>query len=412
MQARFRDGRLWILTDLDAPMYRLVTADPEHPEPEHWETVLPEGEHVLQGYTFIGDRIYATYSENVSDRIRVFETDGTPAGAIETPPHTSAAIRGNGEGKALLTVRGFLQPAIEYEGDLETGEREVSDPPAVPFDPAGYVVEQLWYTSQDGTRGPLYVVRREGIELDGSHPTILTGYGGFNVARDPSFSTTAAVWLELGGVYAVANLRGGSEFGEAWHRGGMLENKPRVFEDFIAAAERLVHRGYTAPDRLGISGGSNGGLVVAAALTMRPDLFRAVLCTYPDLDMVRFNTFTETNNMPALLEYGDASNPRHFEAMLRYSPYQAVRDGVDYPAVMLTTGDLDTRVPPLQARKMTARLQAASASGLPVVLWYDEMGGHAAGRGHPLSLRIEDATRELTFMALQLGLTGPPAPSG
>jgi prolyl oligopeptidase len=250
----------------------------------------------------------------------------------------------------------------------------------------------------------MYVMHREGIELDGDHPTLLNGYGGFNVSVKPSFSTTAALWMEMGGVYAVATLRGGSEFGEPWHRAGMLTNKQNVFDDFLAAAEHLVEQGYTSPRRLAITGGSNGGLLVASAMTQRPDLFRAVLCTYPDLDMVRFYTFTETNNMPALLEYGNASIPEHFEAIRGYSPYQAVRDGVGYPAVMLATGDLDTRVPPLQARKMTARLQAASTSGLPVVLWYDAMGGHAAGRGRPLSLRIEDSAREITFLAQQLGL--------
>jgi prolyl oligopeptidase len=240
--------------------------------------------------------------------------------------------------------------------------------------------------------------------MDGTGPTILNGYGGFNVSIKPGFSTTAAAWVEAGGIYATATLRGGSEFGESWHRDGMLTNKQHVFDDFIAAAERLIELGYTSPEHLGISGGSNGGLLVASAMTQRPDLYRAVLCTYPDLDMVRFFEFAETNNIPALLEYGDARNPEHFEAIRRYSPYQAVEDGVDYPAVMLATGDLDTRVPPLQARKMAARLQAASASGLPVILWYDAMGGHAAGRGRPMSLRIEDTARELAFMASQLGL--------
>jgi prolyl oligopeptidase len=250
----------------------------------------------------------------------------------------------------------------------------------------------------------MYVIHREGITLDGSHPTILTGYGGFAVALKPSFSTTAAAWLLRGGVWAIATLRGGNEFGEAWHRGGMLENKQNVFDDFIAAAEHLIASGYTDEDHLGIAGSSNGGLLVASAMTQRPDLFRAVLCTYPDLDMVRFYTFTRNNNLPALLEYGDARIPAQFEAIRRYSPYQKVTDGVRYPAVMLATGDLDTRVPPHQATKMAARLQAATASGLPVILWYDERGGHAAGRGRPLSLRIEDGARELAFMARHLGL--------
>lgn len=404
---RFREGQLYIRTDWQAPMYRLMKADPANPEIENWTELIPEGEQLLEGYGFIDGKIYATYLEDVSDRIRVFDMDGAPSGEVTVPDHLSASIRGNGEdGEAVLTLRGHLLPNTEYELDLESGDREVLEPSEIPFDPSGMVVEQLWYTSEDGTRAPMYVVHQEGIELDGSHPTLLNGYGGFNVAVKPGFSTTAAVWVEMGGVYAIATLRGGNEFGEGWHKDGMLENKQHVFEDFIGAAEHLIAAGYTSPKHLGITGGSNGGLLVASAMTQRPDLFRAVLCTYPDLDMVRFNTFTETNNMPALLEYGNAAIPEQFEAIRRYSPYQAVEDRVDYPAVMLATGDLDTRVSPLQARRMTARLQAATSSGLPVVLWYDDMGGHAAGRGRPMSLRIEDSARELTFLAQQLGLGG------
>ncbi len=407
-QVRYREGDLLILTDWNASNYRLMVADPADPDPEHWEERLPEGEDVLQSYTFVDGRIYATYLHDVADRIRVFEMDGTPAGEIDVPDHSSVRVsQGEEEGSLELTSTGYLQPSRTWALDLETGERTLTDSADVPFDTAGMVVRQLWFTSADGTRAPLYVMHREGIELDGSHPTILGGYGGFNVSLKPGFSTTRATWVEMGGVWAVATLRGGSEFGEDWHRGGMLENKPNVFADFIAAAEHLIAEGYTSPDRLGISGGSNGGLLVASAMTLRPDLFRAVLCTYPDLDMIRFWSFQDANNMPALLEYGDARIPEHFEAMQTYSPYQAVTDGVEYPAIMLTTGDLDTRVPPLQARKLTARLQAASASGLPVVLWYDEMGGHAAGRGRPTSLRIEDSARELAFMAQQLGLSMP-----
>jgi prolyl oligopeptidase len=401
---RYRDGRFLIRTDWEAPMYRLMVMDPSAPEPEHWDEILPEAEDLLQSYTFIGGRIYATYLHEVSDRIRVFDLDGTPTGEVEVPPYSSVNIRGNGEGKAILTVRGRLTPATTYDLDLETGEREVSEEPEVPFDGSPYQVEQVWFESTGGVRAPMYVMHRKGITLDGSHPTILNGYGGFNSAIKPGFSTTAALWLELGGIYAVATLRGGSEFGESWHRDGMLQNKQHVFDDFIAAAEHLIANGYTSPQRLAISGGSNGGLLVASAMTQRPELYRAVLCTYPDLDMIRFPQFTETNNMPALLEYGDATDPGMFEHIRQYSPYQAVRNGVDYPAVMLTTGDLDTRVPPLQARKMTARLQAATASGLPVVLWYDSRGGHAAGRGRPLSIRVEDSARELAFLAQQLGL--------
>jgi prolyl oligopeptidase len=404
VSVRWRNGRLWILTDLGAPKYRLVAADPARPGPGDWQVVIPEDADVLQSYAFIGDRIYATYLHEVGDRIRVFELDGEPAGEIDVLPRMSASIRAGEDGKALLTLNGHLSPATTYSIDLATGARVITDSADVQFDATGYVVDQTWFTSRDGTRSHMYVIHREGIVMDGSHPTILNGYGGFNVSIKPSFSTTAAAWLQLGGVYAIATLRGGSEFGEEWHRAGMLENKQNVFDDFIAAAEHLIASGYTNANHLGIMGGSNGGLLVASAMTQRPDLFRAVLCTYPDLDMVRFYTFTRNNNLPALLEYGDARIPSQFEAIRQYSPYQNVRDGVRYPAVMLATGDLDTRVPPLQARKMAARLQAATASGLPVILWYDERGGHAAGRGRPLSLSIEDGARELTFMAQQLGL--------
>ena len=359
---------------------------------------------MLQGFAFIGEKIYATYLHDVSDEIRVFEMDGTPASELEVAAQRSVSIAASGDGNAELTVTGHLAPSETYEIDLGTGDRELTEGSRVPFDATGFAVSQTWYTSKDGTSAPMYVLHGEDMTLDGSHPTLLTGYGGFNASQKPSFSTSAAVWLESGGVYAVATLRGGSEFGEEWHRDGMLENKQNVFDDFVSAAEHLIDSGFTQPDRLAISGGSNGGLLVASAFTQRPDLFRAVLCTYPDLDMVRFYEFTETNNMPALLEYGDASNPEQFAFVRRYSPYQAVTEGTRYPAVMLTTGDLDTRVPPLQARRMTARLQAASSSGLPVILYYDEKGGHAAGRGRPLSLRIEDSARELAFLMQQLGM--------
>lgn len=402
---QYRDGALWITTDWRAPLARLVRVDLQRPDTSAWRTVIAEADLPLDGVSFIDGRIYARYIDDVAHRIRIHEMDGTPAGELDVPPYSSVSVSDHDEeGRVTLSVESYLRPEVEYVVDLATGQRTVADSSDIPWDGSGYELAQVFATSADGTRVPVYVMHRRGIELDGSHPTILTGYGGFDVASLPGFSTTAATWMEMGGVWAAATLRGGSEYGEAWHRGGMLENKQRVFDDFIAASERLVELGYTSPERLGIWGASNGGLLVAAAMTQRPELYRAVYCGYPDLDMLRFNTFTDTNNMPALLEYGDASIRSQFDAIRLYSPYQAVEDGVDYPAVMLTTGDLDTRVPPLQARKMTARLQAATASGLPVVLWYDERGGHAANRGRPLSLQVRDAARELAFMAEQLGL--------
>ncbi len=402
--SRFVDGELYLQTNLDAPNFRLLAVDLEKPEKENWREVIPEGEDVMQGYSLIDDRFYVTYLHDISTQIKIFEKDGTPAGAIEVPEYHSAGIWGAEEGKAFLNLSSYTSPPVTYKIDLETREREVWEDREVPFDPAGIEVEQVWYESKDGTDVPMYLIHREGLELTGDHPTMLYGYGGFTSAMTPRFDPTAAVWVEQGGVYAVANLRGGTEFGERWHREGMLENKQNVFDDFIAAAEWLIDTRYTNPERLAIRGGSNGGLLVGAAITQRPDLFRAALCLFPDLDMVRFYTFTETNNLPALHEYGDASIPEHFEFLQLYSPYQNVKNRTRYPAVMLTTGDLDTRVPPLQARKMTARLQAATRSGLPVVLRYDLKGGHTANRGRPFSRGIDHRAMEIAFVLKMLGV--------
>ena len=427
-------GRLFVRTNLDAPMNRLLEVDLERPEVANpggalsrhtrtspsarhralgwnWREVVPEATDVLQGVAVIDDKLYLTYLHDVASRIRIFELDGTPAGEVEVPEHHDASIRSAGEGKALLSLVSFLQPSVTWLLDLESGTREVFREPQAPFAADGYAVQQVRYTSKDGTSAPMYLVHREDFEPDGSTPALLNGYGGFNVALAPRFNPLAALWIEAGGVYAVATLRGGSEYGEEWHRGGMLHNKQNVFDDFISAAEWLVESGYTDPQRLAIHGASNGGLLVGASLTQRPDLYRAVLCGFPELDLVRFYTYTEANNMPALLEYGDGEIPEQFESLHGFSPYQAVTEGVAYPAVMLTQGDRDTRVPPLQARKMAARLQASTSSGLPVILRYHPYAGHAASRGLPLSQRIEAVAAEATFLMSQTGLGAPEAGS-
>jgi prolyl oligopeptidase len=404
---RYHDGLLYVRTNLDAPNNRILAIDLENPSRDAWKEVIAEGEDVLQNFSFIGDKLYVTYLHYVSTQIKIYESDGTPAGEIPVPELHRGEIRGATEGKAFLTVSSFTQPPVTYLLDLKNHEKEVWDERKVDFDPLGILVQQVWFDSKDGTKVPMFVVHREDIQMDGNNPTLLYGYGGFNSAQTPRFDTFGAVWVGEGGVFAMANLRGGSEFGERWHRAGMLENKQNVFDDFIGAAEWLIANKTTRPERLAIRGGSNGGLLVASALTQRPDLFRAVLCGFPDLDMVRFYTFTKTNNLPALLEYGDASKPEQFDFIRKYSPYQAVKDGTAYPAVMLTSGDLDTRVPPLQARKMTARLQAASSSGLPVILRYHPKAGHAGSRGVPLSQSIEDRAMEMTFLLSQLGVGKP-----
>ncbi|WP_420438552.1 prolyl oligopeptidase family serine peptidase [Candidatus Palauibacter sp.] len=402
---RFVEDELYLLTNLDAPRNRILAVDLENPEPDPaaWREVLPEGEDLLTGYRFIGDDLYADYLRDVSSRIVRYGPDGAVKGEIPIPAHHVATLRSHGDdgNEALLTLTSLLTPSTILKLDLETMETGEWRPSSIPFDGSEYELKQVWYTSEDGTRAPMYIAHRTGLALDGQSPALLYGYGGFNVNLLPRFDARAAAWLEHGGVYAMATLRGGGEFGEEWHRAGMLENKPNVFADFIAAAEWLVDNGYTNPNRLAIRGGSNGGLLVAASLTKRPDLFRAVYCGLPDLDMVRFHQFTDANNMPALLEYGNAAVAEEFEVLRTFSPYQNVRDGVDYPAVMLTQGDLDTRVPPLQARKMAARLQAASSSGLPVILDYDPRTGHAGGRS--FSRNVRNAAMELAFLLQQLG---------
>jgi prolyl oligopeptidase len=399
----FAGERLLLQTDWNAPRWRIVEVDTADPAPERWREVVPEGRDVIQGFLPVGGRLLVHSLHDVTSRLALFSLAGERLGELPLPGAGAAGdLQGRWERSELyFDFVSFTQPRMTLRGDVV--ERKVEEwwRPDVPLDGAAYETEQVWYGSKDGTRVPMFVTRRKAAPLDGRRPTLLTGYGGFNVSITPRFSPTAAWWLEQGGVYAVANLRGGGEFGEEWHRAGMLENKQNVFDDFIAAAEWLVASGDTTPSRLAIRGASNGGLLVAAAFTQRPELFRAVLCDFPDLDMIGYHRFPG-NNPPALLEYGDASIPSQFEFLRAYSPYQQVRAGVKYPAVLFTTGDADTRVPPLQARKMTARMQAATASGHPILLLYDTRAGHSGGR--PIGTLVEEWSLQMAFLSWQLGM--------
>ena len=398
---QFVDGKLWMRTDLDAPRGRIVAVDFTRPDRANWVEVIPQGADVLDSFTEIDGKIYVTWIRDVSHRITIHERTGAAAGEISLPPNVSASIRSARPGKAELTVSSFRQPSITWTIDLATGARTIQEQPRIDVDTAAFAVTQVWYRSADGTRAPMYLLHKRGLVKNPSTPVLLSGYGGFAVSLMPRFDPRAAAWVERGGIFVQATLRGGNEFGETWHRGGMLTNKQRVFEDFIAAAQHLVDSGYTSPGRLTIRGGSNGGLLMGSAITQRPDLFRAAFVGVPDLDMIRFYTFTTHNNMPALLEYGDASKREEFEAIRRYSPYQNVRSGVAYPAVMVQTGINDTRVPPWQARKFTARLQASTTSGLPVILFHDLRSGHAGGR--TTAAGIELAAMELEFLLRMVG---------
>ncbi len=398
---QFVDGQLWVRTDLSAPRGRIVAVDLERPAPSDWAEIVPQGSDVLDSFTEIEGKIYVTWIRDVSNRITIHDKTGRQVGEIPIPPSSSASIRGGDPGKARLTITSFHKPPVTWNIDLATGTRTVDESSRIPFDTSAMSVTQVWYRSADGTRAPMYLLHKRGFVRTGDTPVLLSGYGGFAVSLMPRFDPRAAAWVERGGVFAQATLRGGNEFGEDWHRGGMLTNKQRVFDDFLAAAQYLVDSGYTNPRRLTIRGGSNGGLLMGSAITQRPDLFRAAFVGVPDLDMVRFYTFTTHNNMPALLEYGDASKREEFEAIRKYSPYQNVRKGVAYPAVMVQTGINDTRVPPWQARKFTARLQAATSSGLPVILVHDLRSGHAGGRTTAGSIDL--AARELEFLLRMVG---------
>ena len=316
---------------------------------------------VISQLVLARDQLVVTYLANAASRIERFRFDGSPLGAVELPGIGFAELTAEPDrSEAFLAFSSFDQPPAIYRLDLESGHSELWARHEVPVEPSRIEVRQVRYRSLDGTEVPMFVVHRRDLRLDGANPALLSGYGGFGIAQTPAFSASLVPWLEAGGVYAVANLRGGGELGEAWHRAGMLAGKRRVFDDFIAAAEWLIAAGYTRPQRLAIAGGSNGGLLTGAALTRRPDLFAAVVCRVPLLDMLRYHHFLMARYW--VPEYGSADDPEQFAVLRSYSPYHNIEDGVRYPAVLLTAGANDSRVHPLHARKMAARLQAATAS--------------------------------------------------
>jgi prolyl oligopeptidase len=404
----FAGDRLFLRTDWNSPKGRVVEVDLGHPEPARWRECVPAGADAILGVYGVGGRLVVRTLHNVLSRLAIYTLDGKREGDLPMPGSVAVSeVNGRFDGDDLFfTFESYIMPLGIQRADVKTRTVQPWWRSDAPFDSGAYEMKQVWYPSKDGTRIPMFVMHKKGLVLDGSAPALLYGYGGFNRSLLPFFSSTAAWWLEQGGVFAVPNLRGGSEFGEEWHRGGMLANKQNVFDDFAAAARWLITNGYTRAERLAIRGGSNGGLLVGASLTQHPELFRAVLCEYPELDLVGFYRFPG-NNPPALLEYGDARKPDQFKFLLSWSPYQNVVKGTKYPAVLLITGDEDTRVPPLQARKMTARLQSATASGRPVVLLYDARSGHAGGR--PISRALDDGALELSFLVWQLGMTPPVA---
>ena len=405
LDAEFRafllGGRLFLWTNYQAPNWRIFSVDPEEPAQANWKEIVPEGAAPIEDVDAAGGRLFVHYLENVLPRVRQFDPAGKPLGEFRAPgPGTISGPYGRwSRDEAFFVYSSYLEPGATYRYQVSNGKREVWFRPAIPIKSEDYEEKQVWYASKDGTRVPMFLVHRKGLKLDGNNPAYLTGYGGFSSSQRPGFREVAAVVAELGGVYAVPNLRGGAEFGEKWHRAGMLESKQNVFDDFIGAAEWLIANKYTRPARLAIAGGSNGGLLMGAAMTQRPDLFGAVLCDVPLLDMLRYHKFKLAPLWTP--EYGSSEDPQQFAYILKYSPYHNVKQGAKYPAVMFKTGDSDTRVDPLHARKMTALVQASSGSGRAVLLHYDTKAGHS--RDKPLDKAIEEQLDTLGFLLHEIG---------
>jgi prolyl oligopeptidase len=398
-------GRLILYTNWKAPKWHIFSVDLNDPRRESWKEIVPESDAAFENVVLYSGKIFVQYVRDVISQVKIFDMQGTSAGEVHLP--SLGAVSGSSGAwdspNVFVSFESFNIPASIYRYDAQSGTLKPWVSPKVPMDVDAYRVEQVWYESKDKTRIPMFLFYKRGLAKGGARPTWLTGYGGFDVNLTPGFDARAVEWADAGGLYAQPNLRGGGEFGEAWHQAGMKQNKQNVFDDFIAAGEWLIANHYTSAEELAIEGGSNGGLLVGASLTQRPNLFRAVICEYPLLDMLRFQKFLKGSFW--VPEYGSAENPAEFKYLRQYSPYHNVKDATKYPAVLFVTGDGDTRVAPLHARKMAARLQAANSSNNPILILYDTKSGHSGGR--PLGKQIEEQTDTISFLFWQLGMGKP-----
>ena len=404
-------GKVYIVTNEDAPRYRVFVTDAGNYDRANWKEIIPQTDAVLQGAAVWGGKIFAQYEQNATSQLKIFDLDGKKISDLALPAiGTIFASSGKwNRDEIFYGFQSFTIPTSVYRYDLNSGKTsEWAKVDAPSIDSSAYDVEQEWFHSKDGTRVPMFVVHKKGLlkekEKNGKNPTLLTAYGGFNISLTPVFNRAAYLWMEHGGIYAVANLRGGAEFGEDWHRAGMLDKKQNVFDDMIAAAEHLISEKYTDKDHLAIQGGSNGGLLMGAMITERPDLFRAVICQVPLLDMLHYQNFQIAKLW--IPEYGSADNPEQFNWLYAYSPYHHVKAGVEYPAIMFMTADTDTRVDPMHAKKMAAEMQAEAKNGdsktRPILLRIESKAGHGAGK--PVTKQIEEYTDIYSFLFWQLGV--------
>lgn len=387
----------YFVTNYDAPKEKIIAVNIEQPEKDHWVDVIPEQDHVLSFAKIINKKFAAIYLDNASDKLNLYHLDGTFYKEIELPSNVSlTGVTGKKSSvEMLIGYTSYLAPTKIEKYDFETDQLNtvVKNDDLFPTD--DFETVQVFYPSKDGTKIPMFLTYKKGLQLTGDNPVLLYGYGGFNVSLTPSFSPSQRLWIEAGGVYAVANIRGGGEFGEEWYKAGTLERKQNVFDDFIAAAEWLIEEKYTTPSKLSIMGGSNGGLLVAACMTQRPDLYGAVICQVPVIDMLRYHKFTVGRYW--VTDYGNAEeNADDFKFMYRYSPLHNVKKGTAYPATLITTADTDDRVVPLHAKKFAATLQAAQSGENPILIRIEKNAGH--GLGKPTSKIIEESTDVFSFL--------------
>jgi prolyl oligopeptidase len=387
---------LYVMTDYEAPNYRVVKVEIADPLPQRWTEVVREGKDVISGISIVGEKLFVTGLHDVVTQTRIYALDGKQVGEISYPTLGAATeLQGREDSnEGFYSFESFIIPPTIYHYDVGTGKTEIFAKPTVPFASDKYEVKQVFYTSKDGTRVPMFISSKKEVKRDGNTPTLMFAYGGFLVNLTPAWNPEYAWWMEQGGFYAQPNLRGGGEYGEKWHQAGMFEHKQNVFDDFFAAAQYLIDEKYTSPERLAIRGRSNGGLLMGVAMTQRPEMFGAIWCGYPLLDMIRFQNFLVGKWWTA--EYGSADNADQFPYLLKYSPYQNVKPGTKFPAIMFNTGDSDTRVDPLHARKMTALVQADNASDRPILLHYQTVSGHSSGVS--ITQAINDTADELSFL--------------
>lgn len=393
----------WFQTDLDAPRGRVIAIDTTNPARDQWQEIIPQADETLEGVGLLNNQFVADYLKDAHTQIKIFDLNGSFVREVALPGIGSAGGFGGKryDTETFYSFTSFTMPATIYRYNIVSGESTVFRQPKVDFNSADYETKQVFYSSKDGTQVPMFLTHKKGIQLNGNNPTYLYAYGGFNISLTPSFSVGNLVWMEMGGVYAVPNLRGGGEYGEEWHQAGTKVNKQNVFDDFIAAAQWLIANGYTSPAKLAIGGGSNGGLLVGACMTQRPDLFAAALPAVGVMDMLRFHKFTI--GWAWASEYGSPDNLEEFQALYAYSPLHNLKPGTSYPATMITTADHDDRVVPAHSFKFAAALQAAHNGSAPVLIRIETKAGHGAGK--PTTKIIEEIADKWAFLVRTLSVS-------